>query len=116
MKKILIPVIIILIIGASVGLYFLTPIQNRPSFYHNRIGITLTDEATLFDRNWMPVHFPEFNFSQVGDRGLSVAGNRNLYLYLRNPSRRNVQRAVELILDNEYVLLSRRIYHPGPAN
>jgi predicted nuclease with TOPRIM domain len=62
-------------------------------FEYERVTVLLTAEASVLDKIWTPSDFPEFAFSEIENSGL-IGNQRFLILYLAEPSRDNVLRAI----------------------
>jgi len=98
-----IAVIIMTIIGVCVYRNRNTYVQE---FSYENVLVTLTPEASLMQEEWTRYDFSEFAFARI--RSIGIIGEKMvLVLYLAEPSRDNVLRAVEILNAREDV------YHAG---
>jgi len=71
---------------------------NRPSTIYSteRVIVIFTEDASLLDKEWATSDFPGFAFSKIHDIGL-IGSQRFLGFYLAEPSRSNMNRAVNYL-------------------
>jgi len=94
---------------------------NCPRFSFDKILVVLTPKATLAaynaGKNYTPADFPEFKFSYVDNLFTMKPTNpdfcRILFLYLAEPSEKNVLTAVELIGRRPDVKAAEPDYYMG---
>jgi hypothetical protein len=92
-------------------------------FSYDWVQVTLTEEASILDKVWMPSDFPEFAFSEIRNIRLTDPHSENiityphmyLLLYLTEPSRDNVLRAIYVLVSRPEVYMATVARLGGPG-
>ena len=62
-------------------------------FSYDFVTVLLIESASTIDKEWTPADFSEFAFSRIDNHGL-IGSQRYMSLYLVEPSRDNVLKAI----------------------